>query len=73
MSARHVPGCIGPLARRLAAARVNNRRRLTGELAVRLGLFFRTSPEFWMNLHIEGARDAIPPQEAASIASGFAA
>ena len=29
---------------------VNNRRRITADTAVRLGLFFGNSPEFWMNL-----------------------
>lgn len=29
---------------------VNNRRRLTADTALRLGLYFGNSPEFWMNL-----------------------
>jgi addiction module HigA family antidote len=29
---------------------VNNRRRITADTAVRLGLYFGNSPEFWMNL-----------------------
>jgi addiction module HigA family antidote len=29
---------------------VNNRRRVTADTALRLGLFFGTSPEFWQNL-----------------------
>ena len=29
---------------------VNNRRRITADTALRLGLYFGTSPEFWMNL-----------------------
>jgi len=29
---------------------VNSRRRITADTAVRLGLFFGNSPEFWMNL-----------------------
>lgn len=56
---------------------VNNRRRLTGDLAVRLGIFFGTSPEFWMNLQshydIELARDALSPPVAEAIAARRAA
>jgi len=29
---------------------INNRRRITADTALRLGLFFGNSPEFWMNL-----------------------
>ncbi len=29
---------------------VNNRRRITADTALRLGLFFGTTPEFWQNL-----------------------
>jgi addiction module HigA family antidote len=29
---------------------VNNRRRITADTALRLGLYFGTSAEFWMNL-----------------------
>jgi antitoxin HigA-1 len=29
---------------------VNNRRRITADTALRLGLYFGNSPEFWMNL-----------------------
>ena len=29
---------------------VNNRRRITADTAVRLGLYFGNSPEFWLNL-----------------------
>lgn len=29
---------------------VNGKRRITPELALRLGRFFNTGPEFWMNL-----------------------
>jgi antitoxin HigA-1 len=31
---------------------VNNRRRITADTALRLGLYFGNSPEFWMNLQI---------------------
>jgi addiction module HigA family antidote len=29
---------------------VNNRRRITADTALRLGLYFGNSPEFWLNL-----------------------
>jgi addiction module HigA family antidote len=29
---------------------VNNRRRITGDTALRLSLYFNNSPEFWINL-----------------------
>ena len=29
---------------------VNNRRRITADIALRLSLYFGNSPEFWMNL-----------------------
>jgi antitoxin HigA-1 len=29
---------------------MNNRRRITADTALRLGLYFGNSPEFWMNL-----------------------
>jgi addiction module HigA family antidote len=29
---------------------VNNRRRIAADTALRLGLYFGNSPEFWMNL-----------------------
>jgi antitoxin HigA-1 len=29
---------------------VNNRRRITADTALRLGLYFGNSPEFWINL-----------------------
>jgi addiction module HigA family antidote len=31
---------------------VNNRRRITADTALRLGLYFGNSPEFWMNLQV---------------------
>ncbi len=76
MSQAALARSLGVSPRRVADV-VSNHRRLTGDMAVRPGLFFNTSPEFWMNLQshydIEVARDAIPPQEAASIASRRAA
>ncbi len=53
--ALHVP------ATRIAEI-VNERRGISGDTAIRLGQYFRTGPEFWMNLQsryeLELARDA---------------
>jgi antitoxin HigA-1 len=47
---------------------VNNRRRITADTALRLGLYFGTSPEFWMNLQthydLKMARRHLTPEEA---------
>ena len=41
---------------------LNERRGISGDTALRLGEYFRTGPEFWMNLQarydLENARDA---------------
>jgi antitoxin HigA-1 len=50
---------------------VNNRRRITADTALRLGLFFGTTPEFWQNLQahhdLKMARRALPPEVAERI------
>ena len=50
---------------------VNNRRRITADTALRLGLYFGNSPEYWMNLQthydLKTARDKLPAGEAACI------
>jgi addiction module HigA family antidote len=54
------------LALRVPATRiseiVNERRGVSGDTAIRLGEYFRTGPEFWMNIQsryeLEIARDA---------------
>ena len=47
---------------------VNNRRRITADTALRLGLYFGNSPEFWMNLQarydLKLARQGLKPEEA---------
>lgn len=52
---------------------VQNRRRITADTALRLGLFFGTSPEFWQNLQgrydLKMARRALPPEIAERIAA----
>jgi addiction module HigA family antidote len=50
---------------------VNNRRRITADTALRLGLFFGNSAEFWMNLQahydLKMARRNLKPGEAERI------
>ena len=50
---------------------VNNRRRITADTAVRLGLYFGNSPEFWMNLRthydLKMARRNLTPEDAKRI------
>jgi addiction module HigA family antidote len=52
---------------------VNNRRRITADTALRLGLFFGTTPEYWQNLQahyvLKMARRALPPEIAERIAA----
>lgn len=52
---------------------VNNRRRITADTALRLGLFFGTTPEFWQNLQahydLKMARRALSPEMAERIAA----
>ena len=47
---------------------VRNRRRISADTALRLGLFFGTSPEYWMNLQthydLTVARRILPPETA---------
>jgi addiction module HigA family antidote len=51
---------------------VNNRRRITADTALRFGLFFGTSPEFWQNLQghydLKMAYRALPRETAQRIA-----
>jgi len=56
---------------------VNNRRRITADTALRLGLYFGNSPEFWLNLQthydLKIARKSLKPSVAARIKSRRAA
>ncbi len=56
---------------------VYNRRRITADTALRLGLVFRTSPEFWLNLQthydLDVARDPISADEAREIEAQWVA
>src|SRR6266481_2027664 len=49
LSQNQLAKAIGISPNRIAEI-VNNRRRITADTAVRLGLFFGNSPEFWLNL-----------------------
>jgi antitoxin HigA-1 len=49
LSQKQLANAVGISPNRIADI-VNNRRRITADTAVRLGLFFGNSPEFWMNL-----------------------
>src|SRR5205085_3670517 len=50
---------------------VNNRRRITADTALRLGLYFGNSPEFWLNLQshydLKMARRNLKPDDAKRI------
>jgi addiction module HigA family antidote len=52
---------------------VNNRRRITADTALRLGLYFGNSPEFWMNLQmhydLKMARRNLKPEDVKRIKS----
>jgi addiction module HigA family antidote len=56
---------------------VNNRRRITADTALRLGLYFGNSPEFWMHLQthfdLKMARRNLKPAEAKRIKGARAA
>src|SRR6202140_3966461 len=47
---------------------IRNRRRITADTALRLGLYFGNSPEFWMNLQshydLKMARRNLKPADA---------
>lgn len=61
---------IGVSPNRIAEI-VNNRRRISADTALRLGLFFDTSAEFWQNLQahydLKMARRALSPDDVARI------
>jgi addiction module HigA family antidote len=56
---------------------VNNRRRITADTALRLGLYFGNTPEFWMNLQahydLKIARRKLKPRDAKRIRAKRAA
>ena len=56
---------------------VNNRRRITADTALRLSLYFRNTPEFWMNFQthydLKMARRNLKPEDAKRIMARRAA
>src|SRR3954463_5011676 len=51
LSQNQLAKAVGISPNRIAEI-VNNRRRITADTALRLGLYFGNSPEFWMNLQV---------------------
>ena len=49
LSQNQLAKAIGISPNRIAEI-VNNRRRITADTALRLGLYFGNSPEFWLNV-----------------------
>ena len=49
LSQNRLAKAVGISPNRIAEI-VNNRRRITADTALRLGLYFGNSPEFWLNL-----------------------
>ncbi len=76
LSQNRLAKAIGISPNRIAEI-VNNRRRITADTALRLGLYFGNSPEYWLNLQthydLKVARDKLPPGEAVRIKAKSAA
>lgn len=70
LSQNQLAKAIGISPNRIAEI-VNNRRRITADTALRLGLYFGNSPEFWLNLQthydLELARKNLRPAAVARI------
>ena len=73
LSQNQLAKAIGISPNRIAEI-VNNRRRITADTAVRLGLYFGNSPEFWMSLQthydLKMARRGLDPSDVERIRSG---
>src|SRR6266851_4613703 len=73
LSQNQLAKAIGISPNRVAEI-VNNRRRITADTALRLGLYFGNSPEFWLNLQthydLKQARDQLNPEVVARIKRG---
>jgi addiction module HigA family antidote len=52
LSQNQLAKAVGISPNRIAEI-VRNRRRITADTALRLGLYFGNSPEFWMNLQTQ--------------------
>jgi antitoxin HigA-1 len=76
LSQNRLAKAVGISPNRIAEI-VNNRRRITADTALRLGLYFDNSPEFWMNLQthydLKMARRNLTPADAARIKAQRAA
>jgi antitoxin HigA-1 len=76
LSQNQLTKAIGISPNRIAEI-VNNRRRITADTALRLGLYFGNSPEFWMNLQahydLKLARRNLKPADEKRIKSQRAA
>jgi addiction module HigA family antidote len=76
LSQNQLAKAIGISPNRIAEI-VNNRRRITADTALRLGLYFGNSPEFWLNLQthydLKIARKKLRPAAVARIKSRRAA
>ena len=76
LSQNQLAKAIGILPNRIAEI-LNSRRRITADTALRLGLYFGNSPEFWMNLQahydLKLAKRSLRPEEAKRIKARRAA
>jgi len=76
LSQNQLAKAIGISANRIAEI-INNRRRITADTALRLGLYFGNSPESWLNLQthydLKMVRKNFTPQMIARIKAKRAA
>ena len=76
LSQNQLARAVGISPNRIAEI-VNNRRRITADTALRLGLYFGNSAEFWMNLQasydLKLARHKLPAKQAERIQKARAA
>ena len=76
LSQNQLAKAIGISPNRIAEI-VNNRRRITADTALRFGLYFGNSAEFWMNLQarydLKTARQKLSPKDEQRIKSNRAA
>ena len=76
LSQNQLAKAIGISPNRIAEI-VNNRRRITADTALRLGLYFGNSPEFWINLQahydLKAARQKLSAKDEQRIKANRAA
>jgi addiction module HigA family antidote len=76
LSQNQLARAIGISPNRIAEI-VNNRRRISADTALRLGLYFGNSAEFWLNLQshydLKMARRQLPAEDAERIKAHRAA